>query len=432
MAEPPQRERFPLAQPSPKLPLAGVRVIDAGNMVAAPFSTVLLADFGADVIKLEHPKYGDGERKLEPILKQRGGKQVSPEVPLWWKNGARNKRCVTLDLSKPEGAAVFKDLVATADVVVENYRPGTFEKWGLGYEELRQINPRIVMLRISGFGQTGPLAQRGGFGRVAEAMGGLTNLIGEPEPGPPMTPGIPLGDLLTGMLGSWATMVALYHRDALGGEGQVIDLGLYESVFRILEFDPIQYDQIEDDPESGVRRIHVREGNQLTYVAPSNMFKTSDGRWLTLAASTQQIFEDLCQAMAREDLIENPKFASNPARVDHRGEINGIVADWIARRTLAEVASTFDPRGIPYTPVYNMQDIFQHEHYLAREMLVRVPDAQLGDAVVQGIVPKFSKTPGEIKHLGAQELGAHNEEIYGGVLGYSKDRLQELRDAGVI
>ncbi len=419
MAQTPSRDRLPFAQPSPNPPLAGVRIIDAGNMVAAPFSTVLLADFGADVIKLEHPKLGDGERKLEPILKRENGESV----PLWWKNGARNKRCVTLDLGKPDGAAVFKDLVATADVVVENYRPGTFEKWGVGYDELRKVNPRIIMLRISGFGQTGPLRERGGFGRVAEAMGGLTNLIGEPEPGPPMTPGIPMGDLLTGMLGSWATMVALYNRDARGGEGQVIDLGLYESVFRILEFDPIQYDQLNS--------VHMREGNQLSYVAPSNMFKTSDGRWLTLAASTQSIFEDLCRAMGREELIADPRFADNPARVVHRKEINAIVAEWIAERTRYEVAEAFDPRGIPYAPVYTMEDVFQHEQYLAREMLVRVRDAQLGDAVVQNVIPKFSKTPGGIRHLGPT-LGEHNEEIYCGLLGYSKARLQELRDAGVI
>src|SRR5579871_101933 len=274
------RDRFPFARPSGNPPLAGVRVIDAGTMVAGPFAAVLLGDFGADVIKIEHPKFGDGERKLEPIKKD--GDQT---IPLWWKNGARNKRCVTLDLSSPEGAAVLKDLVATADVVVENYRPGTFEKWGLGFEELRQVNPGVIMLRISGFGQTGPYRGRAGFGRVAEAMGGLTNLIGEPD-GPPMTPGIPLGDLVTGLLGSWATMVALYHRDARGGEGQVIDLGLYESVFRLLEFDPIQYEQLHS--------VHTRAGNQLSYVAPSDMFKTSDGYWVTLAASNQSIFEHLC------------------------------------------------------------------------------------------------------------------------------------------
>jgi crotonobetainyl-CoA:carnitine CoA-transferase CaiB-like acyl-CoA transferase len=404
-----------------------VRIIDAGNMVAAPFSTVLLADFGADVIKIEHPTMGDGERKLEPIKKLEA---TGEAVPLWWKNGARNKRCITLNLGKPEGAAVFKELVATADAVVENYTPGTFERWGIGYDELVKVNPRIILLRISGFGQTGPYRERGGFGRVAEAMGGLTNLIGEKN-GPPMTPGIPLGDLITGLVGSWATMVALYHRDALGGEGQVIDLGLYESIFRILEFDPIQYDQIPDDPKHPERRVHTREGNQLSYVAPSDMFRTSDGYWLTHAASTQPVFEKLCAAIDRPDLLSDPRFVDNPARVMHRKEINAIVADWIAQRTRAEVAAVFDPRGIPYAPVYDMADVFQNEQFFAREMLVRVLDKQLGDAVVQNVVPRLSKTPGAVRHLGPQ-LGEHNEEVYCGLLGYSKERLQELRTAGVI
>jgi len=413
------RDRFPFARPSPNPPLAGVRVIDAGNMVAAPFATVLLADFGADVIKIEHPKDGDGERKLEPIMQLESGEKV----PLWWKVGARNKRCVTLNLSRPEGAAVFKDLVATADVVVENYRPGTFEKWGLGYEELVKVNPRIILLRISGFGQTGPYRERGGFGRVAEAMGGLTNVIGEPEPGAPMTPGYPMGDLITGLFGSWATLAALYHRDARGGQGQVIDLGLYESVFRILEFDPIQFDQLHT--------VHTRQGNQLSYVAPSDMFKTSDGFWLTMAASTQQIFEDLSQALGREDLITNPKFVDNPARVEHRKEINAIVADWVAQRTRADIAAILDTRGLPYAPVFDMADVFSNEQYLAREMLVRVLDQQLGDAVVQNVVPKFSATPGSVNHLGPR-LGEHNEEIYGGELAYSAERMKQLREADVI
>ena len=421
------RDRIPLARPSANPPLAGVRVIDAGNMVAAPFATVLLGDFGADVIKLEHPKFGDGERKLEPI---RELKPSGEKVPLWWKNGARNKRCVTLDLSKPEGAGVFKELVATADVIVENYRPGTFERWGIGYDELAKVNPRIILLRISGFGQTGPYRERGGFGRVAEAMGGLTNLIGEQD-GAPMTPGIPLGDLVTGLMGAWAVMMALYHRDARGGDGQVIDLGLYESVFRLLEFDPIQYDQIESVPGRREARVHTRSGNQLSYVAPSSMFRTSDGKWLTLAASTQQIFEDLSRAIGREDLITDPRFADNPTRVLHREEINGIIADWIAERTRDEVAEVLDARGLPYSLVFDMEDVFANEQYLAREMLVRVLDKQLGDAVVQNAVPKFSRTPGAVRHLGP-ELGEHNDEIYAGELGYSAERLQALRDAGII
>jgi crotonobetainyl-CoA:carnitine CoA-transferase CaiB-like acyl-CoA transferase len=428
-AETPSRDQLPFAQPSPKLPLAGVRIIDAGTMVSAPFAAVLLGDFGADVIKVEQPGVGDGVRKLAPFKFAENG--AGETIPLWWKNSARNKRCVTLNFREKEAIAVFKDLAATADVVIENYRPGTFERWGLGFEELRKVNPRIIMLRISGYGQTGPLKNRAGFGRVAEAVGGLTNLIGEPEPGPPMTPGIPLGDLITGLMGAWATMMALYYRDARGGEGQVIDLGLYESIFRLLEFDPIQYDHAVDDPTRNASRIHTREGNQLSYVAPSNMFKSRDGYWITLAASNQNIFKDLAKAIGREDLLADPRFVDNPARVRHRGEINTILADWISERTLEEIQAVFDPPELPYAPILNMEDIFRHPQYLAREMLVRVRDAQLGDAVVQNVIPKFSTTPGEIRHLGPT-LGEHNEEIYGGLLGYSTERLQALRDAGVI
>src|SRR3989304_179352 len=304
---------FPLTQKSENKPLKGVRVIDAGNMVAAPFATVLLADFGAEVIKIEHPKYGDGQRKGEPIM---------DGIPLWWKSVSRNKRCVTLDLGKPEGAEIFKQLIKGTDVIVENYRPGTFEKWGLGYEVIQAIDPKILLRRIAGFGQTGPYKNRAGFGRVAEAMSGLTNLIGEPD-GAPMSPGYPLGDLIAGIFGSLSVMMALYHRDLRGGEGQVIDLALYEAVFRFLDFDPIQYDQM--------KTVHTRTGNRVAYVAPSSMFKTKDGKYLTLPASTQSVRLRLAKAIDREDLTANPKFIDNPARGVHSAEINGIVGQWIDR-----------------------------------------------------------------------------------------------------
>ncbi|MCZ6451344.1 MAG: CoA transferase [Deltaproteobacteria bacterium] len=405
--------RFPLSQPKQKKPLQGVRVIDAGNMVAAPYSTVLLADFGADVIKIEHPKDGDGQRKLEPI---------KDGIPLWWKTIARNKRCVTLNLSKPEGAAVFKDLVRPADVVAENYRPGTLERWGLGYDELKAVNSRIVLLRISGFGQTGPHRERPGFGRIAEAMSGLTNLIGEPE-GPPMSPGYPLGDLVAGLFGAFAIMMALYHRDQRQGEGQVIDLALYESIFRLLDFDPIQYDHLQT--------LHTRTGTRVSYVAPSSMFRTREGKYITLAASTQSIWIRLCQAMGREDLISDPKFMENTARVEHSEEINGIVSDWIGQRSRQEVEACFNKNEVAYSPVFDMEDVFNDEQYLAREALVRVPDEELGEAVVQNVVPKFSKTPGSVDHLGPRK-GQHNDEIYCGELGYSSDKIKRLQEAGVI
>ncbi len=408
-----EHDRIPFAQKSRKKPLEGVRIIDAGNMVAAPYTTVLLADFGANVIKIEHPKNGDGQRKLEPI---------KDGVPLWWKAIARNKRCITLDLSKPKGAAVLKDLTKPADVVAENYRPGTLERWGLGYDVLKAVNSRIILLRISGFGQTGPQRDRPGFGRIAEAMSGLTNLIGDPD-GPPMSPGYPIGDLVAGMFGAFAIMMALYHRDLRQGEGQVIDLALYESVFRLLDFDPIQYDHLQT--------VHKRTGNRVSYVAPSSMFKTKEGKYLTLAASTQSIWLRLCRAIGREDLTSNPKFVDNPARVENSEEVNGIVGDWIAQRTRQEVEHCFNEHEVAYSSVYDMGDVFSDEQYLAREALVRVPDEDIGEAVVQNVVPKFSKTPGSVDHLGPR-LGQHNDEIYGGELGYSAAKIKKLKEAGII
>ena len=404
---------FPLTKKSDHKPLTGVRVIDAGNMVAAPFATVLLADFGAEVIKIEHPKYGDGQRKLEPIMNG---------IPLWWKSVSRNKRCITLDLGKPEGADIFKRLIKGTDVIVENYRPGTFEKWGIGYDAIRAIDPKIILLRISGFGQTGPYKNRAGFGRVAEAMGGLTNLIGEAD-GPPMSPGYPLGDLIAGIFGSLSIMMALYHRDLRGGEGQVIDLALFEAVFRFLDFDPIQYDQM--------KTVHMRTGNRVAYVAPSSMFKTKDGKYLTLAASTQNVWVRLAEAIGRKDMITDPKFIDNPARVENSVECNGIVGAWIEQHSRDEVIEHFDKHGVAYSAVFDMEDAFRDIQYRAREAMVRVPDPDLGEAIVQNVVPKFSATPGSVDFLG-RKLGEDNEAIYCGELGLSKEKLKQLRDAEIV
>jgi crotonobetainyl-CoA:carnitine CoA-transferase CaiB-like acyl-CoA transferase len=343
-------------------------------------------------------------------------------IPLWWKSVSRNKRCITLDLGKPEGAEIFKQLIKDRDVIVENYRPGTFEKWGIGYDTIWSIDPRIILLRISGFGQTGPYKNRAGFGRVAEAMSGLTNLIGEPD-GPPMSPGYPLGDLIAGIFGSLSVMMALYHRDLRGGAGQVIDLALYEAVFRFLDFDPIQYDQM--------KTVHMRTGNRVAYVAPSSMFKTKDGKYLTLAASTQNVWLRLAEAIGRKELTADPKFIDNPARVENSVEINGIVGAWIEGHTRQEVIEQFDKFGVAYSSVFDMEDAFRDIQYRAREAMVRVPDPDLGEAVVQNVVPKFSATPGSVDFLGPA-MGAHNEEIYCGELGLSKERLRELRDAGII
>lgn len=409
----PEHDRFDQADTNGPLPLEGVKVLDVGNLVAAPFATNLLADFGADVIKIEHPEYGDGLRELAPH---------KDDVPLWWKVTDRNKRAITLNLSKPEGAAVFKDLAEKADVIVENFRPTTMEGWGLGYDDLAEINPGIVMLRISGFGQTGPYSERPGFGRIAGAISGLTTLIGDPD-GPPMSPGYPVADGITGIYGAFSVMIALYYRDALDGEGQEIDLALNEAVFRMLEYYAIEYDQLQE--------VRKRTGNQHAYVAPSSTYKTSDSEYVTMAASTQSVWRRLCKAMDREDLLDKPRFEDNRSRVEHADEVNGIVADWVAEHTREEVEERFEEYGVAFQFVYDIQDIFNDEHYRERDALVNVEDEELGEAVVQGVVPKFSKTPGRIDHLGPKK-GEYNQDVLGSELGYSKEKLSKLRENDII
>ncbi len=408
----PEHDAFGLAPDRDTLPLEGVTVVDAGNLVAAPLAAGLLADFGADVIKIEHPEYGDGLRQLAP---HRDG------TSLWWKVTDRNKRAVTVDMSTERGAAVVKDLASEADVLLENFRPGTMERWGLGYDELTAVNEGLVMVRISGFGQTGPYAERPGFGRIAGAMSSMTNLIGE-EDGPPMTPGYPLADGVSGVFGALGALVALQGRAVNGGEGQEVDLALYESLFRLLEFVPIGYDQIGE-----VRR---RNGNTHMYVAPSSTYETADGEYLTMTASTPSVWERLCRAMDREDLLDDERFVDNAARVEHSEIINGVVREWVAGRTREEVEAAFDEHDVAYGFAYDVTDTFEDEHYRARDALVRVPDDELGEAVVQNVVPKLSDTPGEVDHLGPAH-GEHTEEVLQ-EYGYDDETIAELRDAGVV
>ncbi|ESS06682.1 MAG: putative acyl-CoA transferases/carnitine dehydratase [uncultured archaeon A07HB70] len=408
----PEHDAFGLAPDRDTLPLEGITVVDAGTLVAAPLAAGLLADFGADVIKIEHPEYGDGLRQLAP---HRDG------TSLWWKVTDRNKRAVTVDMSTERGAAVVKDLASEADILLENFRPGTMEQWGLGYEELKTVNEALVMVRISGFGQTGPYAERPGFGRIAGAMSSMTNLIGETD-GPPMTPGYPLADGVSGVFGALGALVALQGRAVNGGEGQEVDLALYESLFRLLEFVPIGYDQIGE-----VRR---RNGNTHMYVAPSSTYETSDGEYLTMTATTPSIWERLCRAMDREDLLDDERFADNAARVEHSEEVNGVVRSWVAEHTREEVAAAFDDHDVAYGFAYDVTDTFDDEQYRARDTLVRVPDDELGEAVVQNVVPRLSDTPGEVDHLGPRH-GEHTEAVLR-EFGYDDETIAELRDEGVV
>lgn len=408
-----EHDEFPFAPSSDQTPLEGVKVIDAGTMVAAPFAATLLADFGADVIKIEHPEYGDGLRNLEP---EKNG------TPLWWKITGRNKRCITLDYSSEEATEIFNDLVEDADIVIENFRPGTMEQWGIGYEDLREVNPGIIMLRITGFGQNGPYKDRAGFGRIAGAMSGMTNLIGN-EDGPPMSPGYPLADGVSGILGAFATMVALYYRDCLGGGGQYIDLSLYETLFRTIEFNAIEYDQLQE--------VRKRTGNTHPYVAPSSLYKTADGDYISMAASTDSVWRRLCQAINRPELIDDERFKTAKSRVEHSNEINAIVEEWIAERETQEIEEVFDSHEVAYGPVYDIKDIFNDEQYRARNSIVRVKDNELGEAAVQAVTPKFSESPGEITHLGPKK-GEHNNEIYKDMLSYSEDEIIDLMEKGII
>jgi crotonobetainyl-CoA:carnitine CoA-transferase CaiB-like acyl-CoA transferase len=402
----------PTGQQERAQPLDGVRVLDIATMAAAPWAAAYLAEFGADVIKVEMPVVGDHQRRWG-----------TPKhgVGLFWKSMSRNKRSVTLNLSKPRGAEVFKRLVAEADVVIENFRPGTLERWGLDFETLRAVNPRIILLRVTGFGQTGPYAPRPGFGTLAESLTGFAHLTGHPE-GPPTLPNMPLADGVAGVTGAFAVMVALYYRDARGGVGQVIDLSLCEPLLRLLEPTLLDYDQF------GIQRGRI--GNRSDHVAPRNTYQCGDARWLSLSASAQSIFERLMVAIGRPELREDPRFAVNSARVTHVVELDEIIGAWMRRHTRDEALALLEANEVAAAPVYDVADIFADPHYRARQSFVRVADPDLGEINLVNVVPRLSETPGRVRTTGPA-LGQHNVDVYG-ALGISPDELDALRHDGVI
>jgi crotonobetainyl-CoA:carnitine CoA-transferase CaiB-like acyl-CoA transferase len=405
-------ERIAGGQRQRALPLAGVRVLDIATMAAAPWSATYLGEFGADVIKVEMPGTGDHQRRWGT---PKNG------VGLFWKSMGRNKRSVTLNLGKPAGAAIFKRLVADADVVIENFRPGTLERWGLGYETLKAINPRIILLRVTGFGQTGPYSSRPGFGTLAESLTGFAHLTGHPG-GPPTLPNGPLADGVAGVTGAFAVIVALYYRDARGGVGQVIDLSLCEPLLRLLEPALMDYDQL------GI--VRGRIGNRSDHVAPRNTYQCGDGRWVSISASAQSIFERLMDAIGRPELRSDPRFAVNSARVAHVNELDEIIGAWMRRRTRDEALSLLEAAQVAAAPVYDIPDIFADPHFQARESMISVEDADLGRVRLVNVVPRFSETPGSVRTTGPA-LGEHNAEVYG-ALGMTADELNALQRDGVI
>ncbi len=396
-----------------KGPLAGLRVIDAGNMIAGPLAATQLADFGAEVIKVELPVIGDSMRHWTPMKEGRS---------LWWKVIGRNKRLVTLSLSKPRGQDLFRTLIRNADVVIENYRPGTFERWGLGYRELAQINPRLVMVRVSGFGQTGPYARRGGYGTIAEAFSGIPSFTGFPDK-PPTLPGFPMADSVAATFAAMSAMFAVYNRDHGDGRGQEIDVSLYEPLFRLVEAQVIGFDQL------GI--VKQRQGNRLAEDSPRNTYQTRDGRWIGISASSQRTFERLAAAMGMPELVADPRFADNAARCANDVVLDEMIARWFGQRTCEEIMQLFEQADVVAGPVLDIRGIVRDPHYLARENIVSVPDDDFGEVRMQGVVPRFQRTPGEVRHAG-RALGADNREVFVEELGLSETEFAALQAEGVI
>ena len=371
---------------------------------------------GAEVIKVEAPGQPDPIREW--------GKARYEGRSLWWPVQSRNKKCVTLNLRAERGQELLLELVKQADVLTENFRPGTLEKWNLGWERLSEANPRLVLARISGYGQTGPYAERAGFASVAEAMGGIRYINGFPDEPPPRLH-ISLGDSLAGMFAAQGILAALYKRDALGfGRGQVVDVSLLESSFAMLESMVPEYDRL--------KIVRQPQGTNLKGIAPSNIFKSRDGKWVVIAANADKVFGRLCAAMGAPELADDPRFSTHLARGEHQDEIEGKIRDWAAERDAAEIDQVLNAAGVICGPVYTIADIFEDEHFRARDMLLRHEDPEFGEYVGPGIVPKFSETPGAVRWSATWEEGSHNREVYGGLLGLSDAELEALHQEGVL
>lgn len=395
------------------LPLRRLKVLDASTILAGPTLAMMLGDFGADVIKIEHPE-GDGMRHFG---------YDKDGVPLFWKVVNRNKRCVTLNFSKPGGQAILKDLVRDADVLIENFRPGTMERWGLGYEELAAVNPRLVMVRVSGFGQTGPLAPHPGFGTVAEAMSGFAFINGDPD-GPPMLPPVGLGDTVAAHYGVYATMAALYERDAMGsGKGQVVDLSIYEPLFSACGYQTTLFDQ------TGV--VQQRLGNKSAANAPRGVYRTRDGHWVALSAASASVTRRVLTLTGGPGVASDPRFQTGKGRREHSDELDRIVGDWIAARTQEEVLDAFEKAQAVVGPVLDISQIVSHPHFLARHDVIEIEDQDLGKVRMQNVFPFLSRTPGRVRHTGGG-LGEHNDAVYGGELGIATEHLARLREDGII
>ncbi len=393
------------------MPMEGVKVLELGSLIAGPYASTLLAQFGADVIKIEPPGVGD------PL---RTWRKLHNGTSLWWYNQSRNKKSVTLDLKDPEAQEIVRQLATEANVVIENFRPGTLEKWGLGWETLSKLNPSLIMIRISGYGQTGPYSQKPGFAAIAECMGGLRYVTGYPDRAPVRT-GVSLGDTLASLYGVVGALMALYHIKANKGEGQFIDVALYEAVFAVME------SLIPEYASTGV--IRERTGASLPGIVPSNTYMCKDGNYVAIAGNGDGIFKRFMVAIGRPDLAENPELEHNDGRVLHTEMLDGVIASWVGGLPLQDVLDTLDAASVPCGRIYTAKDICEDAHYQAREMIQRFEMADGTPIDLPGIVPKLSATPGRTRWLGPQ-LGEHTKEVLESI-GVTPEQYERMKQAGL-
>jgi formyl-CoA transferase len=393
--------------------LSDLRVVEMGVLLAGPFAGQLFADFGAEVIKLEPPGQGDPMREW--------GREKPHGQSLWWPVVARNKKSVTLNLRTEEGQGIARDLLATSDLLIENFRPGTLERWNLSPEALWEINPKLVILRVTGFGQTGPMSPQAGYGAIGEAMGGLRYVIGEPDRMPSRA-GVSIGDTLAATFGALGALMALHARHRTG-RGQVVDSAIYEAVLAIMESLVSEYDK------GGY--IRERTGPILPNVSPSNVYPTGDGMEILIAGNQDTVFKRLADAMGRPELATDERYATHTSRGQHQTELDDLIADWTRTLTADQVEALMREHGVPHGKIFRAPDMLEDEHFKAREAIVRVTHKQFGDLAMQNTFPKLSDTPGEVRWTGP-DLGEHTDQVLTDVLGLSAGDIAKLRELGVV
>ncbi len=398
----------------PKLPLEGIRVLDVGTLIAGPFGATMLGDFGAEVIKVEQPGVGDAIRgtPVEGKAARSGN----------WLVEGRNKKSVTLNMRVQQGQDMLRELVKTADVLFENFTPSTLDKWGLGWEALHAVNPRLIMVRVSGYGQVGPYSKRSGYDRIALGFSGYMYPTGFPDRFP-VRPAFATADYNTGTFAALSAMFALYNRDARGGEGQMIDLALYEAPFRITADLMVKYAQTGE--------IRERIGNRNPTFSPAGTFQTRDGRYVQIAAGGDNVWQRLAAAIDMGHLANDPRYAKSRERIERADELEALLAEWISQHDFADIEARLDKANVPFGGIYTAADIATDPHFKARDNLATLDDPELGPVTMPNVVPQMRGTPGRITHAGPP-LGSHNDEIYRGLLGKTQDELSALRAAGVI